>query len=129
MQARLSYDLGRRNWLALGGGAGSIGNGGSGSEVVDKRPLEERQRVSGRCPLAREISRALLVTLCAGQPTRRVQNAYISPATRGFRTSKAGRLNSANCRSFWPASTLKNPPFPAPNHPRKAGVEGSNPSV
>jgi hypothetical protein len=66
-------------------------------------------------------------------PTRavatRVQNAYISSETRGFRTSTPVKPRGPNCRGFLPSAALKSPPFPAPNHPRKAGFEGSNPSV
>jgi hypothetical protein len=41
-----------------------------------------------------------------------------------------GQAKLAELQAFLtPPAPSGHPPFPAPNHPRKAGVEGSNPSV
>src|SRR4029453_10491445 len=45
------------------------------------------------------------------------------------REIQRGQGQNRELQAFRFASALKPPPSPAPNHPRKAGVVGSNPTV
>jgi hypothetical protein len=68
--------------------------------------------------------RWLLLRIAAAR-TQRVHRRVNSRV----REIQRGQGQNRELQAFRPASALKPPPFPAPNHPRKAGVEGSNPSV